>query len=1546
MPRHTHSRTLSKLNPPMQNLMPPSADNSSPIIGRSRKNTAGPPRTQRGGSFHGSSAMPPTHHHFTPAPVVINPELLVTRQWPLFSFSATGSCSSLIPSSDGYGHHSNNIKVTEINNVLDQQDSLVKSFPGPLQKNKTKSKDIEKWIDERLRSIGSDGEVFVTGEQLLWGVLKVMIDNIHKKDDFMKNEEYIKQVVKVLNPSLVIKDIGSSVDVVTLARIMHEPPVRTQSTSSSLTGSELVRVHNLLLEGDKQTALHLALSHRDWAMSLLIANIIGGACFDEIMKLFVATSFDPNDPIQKNLGFFLQFNSNGVDLNVQFKGKEQWLVNNYKTIVPFILLNNSKAGDVLLKLGGLLLNAGYKDYAKLSYILSGLPLIPEKPQLLPTDIYSLIMDQIYEFILLSSNNVPHALSHGFPHILACKLIHAGYLTDMGIADDAKKYSDHIITVLKSKQVFFEPVVGLAMDHLSERLSRTPTSANGQGWFGGKLGRPNLDKVWGTLDKSFNKFVAGEDIVDNRSKSATDGVFSKYNSPSVSRVSSHMNLSQAAANTTSIRGPYGNAMNATSASSLLKQKPSTTNLYSGMGVSQDNDSSALNIGHHGYPPSSRKVPHHPGLSKVSSSIGISGSNPYGPAPTERRSSKGYLPLAKGGNPYAPPAIDHASVASAQASPQVQAGSQSPPTQYHHPKLSASSVYSPGGRSGNSTPGTKSPYLPHQSLNKSSPVNHPSNAHNYPQTPEKRSSLSGASSSAAYLPHPQTVSKPHPANPYSSVNSTPREERFSHHSRESSIDSHPSYDRTYSKAPSVMSPPLRSPLGHPAAAHHLSHPEPSTKEATSPSPTIEHSYPVTKPPLNERASNSYAPVLPAASDPTTQSITAVVESDIEEPYSQSAPSNVTTPVSAPLPPSSNSAPIPPAASNPPPAAVRAAPPARAEVKSPLAAAPSPYAPRKPRAKAKRPRAANPYAPIVSSSTTASSSSSGPTPDSKAEEKVSEAPVADVRPAAANPYAPSAPVAAPATSEEKEQEKPVENVPHHDHSPSVSSNHTHQPSVSSTHNKQSSVSSNHERTPSTSSNPPVNHEEAKTPAPPKSPVAHKPAGRRTPSNPYAPIGAGNRNKRKPVNPYAPRAASGANLHKTSSYAPANADAAAPAAAPDMSNMGQFDYFSMSGYSVPAPTAPAPADLDVESDKAKQDEANKKEHELQADEKDELRDEFPTEPFDSRRLTATPSYSHQAAHLSNMFNPPTPDIVDGADAGDSNRSHHARGSFSGARGSFSGARGSFSGALESMSPRASIAGLHSPIFHTSRPGSVVSSNTLHKRPSIFITEDKKRFYADDTDEYYDDVPEDDDVISINEKKKRDAAAEAKKKKEEKEAKKKKEEEEKKRKKEEAAKARADAAAQKHKSGGSWLGWLSKKQDDGSPKPIKAKLGEESSFHYDEKLKRWVNSNASEEEQAASAPPPPPMKKKPTTSMTTPSSPLMSGSAAPPTPGGAAGPPRAGGPSGPPSRAPSAPPTMKSASNIDDLLSMAARGGPSTGSVGRRSKRGPRRGYVDVMKK
>ncbi|KAI0665169.1 Sec23-binding domain of Sec16-domain-containing protein [Cubamyces menziesii] len=55
--------------------------------------------------------------------------------------------------------------------------------------------------------------------------------------------------------------------------------------------------------------------------------------------------------------------------------------------------------------------------------------------------------------------------------------------------------------------------------------------------------------------------------------------------------------------------------------------------------------------------------------------------------------------------------------------------------------------------------------------------------------------------------------------------------------------------------------------------------------------------------------------------------------------------------------------------------------------------------------------------------------------------------------------------------------------------------------------------------------------------------------------------------------------------------------------------------------------------------------------------------------------------------------------------------------------------------------------------------------------------------------------------------------------------------------------------------GWLSKlwRRGETTPAPVKANLGEESSFYYDKELKRWVNKNSAAEAAKPSPPPPPP---------------------------------------------------------------------------------------------
>jgi len=201
-------------------------------------------------------------------------------------------------------------------------------------------------------------------------------------------------------------------------------------------------------------------------------------------------------------------------------------------------------------------------------------------------------------------------------------------------------------------------------------------------------------------------------------------------------------------------------------------------------------------------------------------------------------------------------------------------------------------------------------------------------------------------------------------------------------------------------------------------------------------------------------------------------------------------------------------------------------------------------------------------------------------------------------------------------------------------------------------------------------------------------------------------------------------------------------------------------------------------------------------------------------------------------------------------------------------------------------------------------------------------------------------------------------------------------------ADAQRDKEAAAAKKGGGWLsGWF-KKDPNAGPGPIKAKLGEESSFYYDTDLGKWVNKKggAADTGKPAATPPPPragppgggarsasgsaaptpPMGPPGAGALRPPTSNPRSSSLPPPmgvagsrasTPGipesdeeGFAGPkpptlarPSFGAASGPPSRPGTG---MSNASSIDDLLGAPqARKGPAG-----KKKKGGR--YVDVMAK
>ena len=200
---------------------------------------------------------------------------------------------------------------------------------------------------------------------------------------------------------------------------------------------------------------------------------------------------------------------------------------------------------------------------------------------------------------------------------------------------------------------------------------------------------------------------------------------------------------------------------------------------------------------------------------------------------------------------------------------------------------------------------------------------------------------------------------------------------------------------------------------------------------------------------------------------------------------------------------------------------------------------------------------------------------------------------------------------------------------------------------------------------------------------------------------------------------------------------------------------------------------------------------------------------------------------------------------------------------------------------------------------------------------------------------------------------------------------------------AEADAARDNEKAAAEkkgWFGWFGGKKDpNAAPGPVRAKLGEESSFYYDNDLGKWVNKKGGADAALPAAPTPPPPRAPASrvTSMGPPSGPPSRASSGtgpmpnnrPPTSG--SGPGVSGPQSGPPSRVgtpasvmsdapmgvapplplngvegsgpPSRPPTsLSTASSIDDLL--AGPPGARKGGTLKGKKKGGR--YVDVMAK
>lgn len=468
----------------------------------------------------------------------VDNQALLQRQFPLINWSASDKIVYAIPSEAapnaymmGPGSSLQCLEVKSIDSKIPSS-NLLKSFPGPLIKNKVKKRDVEKWLDSIL--------IDYQDSSLEYTILAILRQKLAETIDW-------KEIARCLYNSDE------------LLSYLSQPLIDSKPKPFSPkldTGAQL-RVLAYLQTGGRDRALAMAIDKGDYAMAMLIGSLMGKDKWAEVVQIYLNNEFQVDSDVSNfssnllSLVFqvFVGNSKKAIQEFYSISAKGQWALENWRIIVAAVLNNinlestTTSGGNVppiinefLVEYGLFLAQKGFNAEACIIFSIAGLPFSPSPigktsvqfEQIgCPVSLESSIFSEIYEFVTCPDLK-------GYSSLLSLKLYHAFCLQEHGLGSAASRYADHITGVLKHFSKKAPSVLHIA-NGLTELSSRVAGSSTG--W----LGKPKLSSVWGQLDKSFNKYIGGDD--DSIVKKPTGKkVFDGF-TPVASRNSSMLDVSQ-------------------------------------------------------------------------------------------------------------------------------------------------------------------------------------------------------------------------------------------------------------------------------------------------------------------------------------------------------------------------------------------------------------------------------------------------------------------------------------------------------------------------------------------------------------------------------------------------------------------------------------------------------------------------------------------------------------------------------------------------------------------------------------------------------------------------------------------------------------------------------------------------------------------------------------------------------------------------------------------------------------------------------------------
>ncbi|CEP61891.1 COPII coat assembly protein SEC16 LALA0_S04e03026g [Lachancea lanzarotensis] len=475
----------------------------------------------------------------------VDPNISFHRQFPLFSWGNSSKVVHALPEINAanafFPTVGSGLKIQISNyDTIVKANSDFKSFPGPLIKNRTKIKEVQKWISDTCSTLSKEEPL---KDLVLYKIMSAKLSQDSTLVD-------------------VAKALYNSDD---LLPFLSQASSKKKNTFNAfkVNGNEQLRVLAALQTGDHEHALELALADGDYALALMIGSLVGKDKWAEVVEIYLHESFLPvaNDAIDFSSSLLTLIfrvsigNSKRIFSELASDHhKANWALVNWKVIVAAVLSNVSNHSvrplpdasqlppattEFLIEFGLFLYRGGTHLGSMACFLAADLPLLDR--ELVPGSdfkFYSLgtanswegmLLSEVYEYYLtIRDPSYP-----GSCHSLLQKLSHSLALIECGMAAEASKYVDAVTQSMKPlrKNNTLAYAVEIRLNFVSSRL----IDAN-VGW----LGKPKLSQVWGQLDKSFNKFIGGDTEEPPNEESIK--IFENF-TPSSSRNASLLDLSK-------------------------------------------------------------------------------------------------------------------------------------------------------------------------------------------------------------------------------------------------------------------------------------------------------------------------------------------------------------------------------------------------------------------------------------------------------------------------------------------------------------------------------------------------------------------------------------------------------------------------------------------------------------------------------------------------------------------------------------------------------------------------------------------------------------------------------------------------------------------------------------------------------------------------------------------------------------------------------------------------------------------------------------------